>query len=79
MEWQRRERLTIARDPLLRGDRIVNIADLSVDLGFTTAKSFSLHYMSYFGEKPEETFHRNYLLRSDFRKYLQTATQNYAS
>lgn len=79
MEWQRRERLTIARERLLRGDRIVNIADLSVDLGFTTAKSFSLHYMSYFGEKPEETFHRNYLLRSDFGKYLQPATQNYAS
>jgi AraC-like DNA-binding protein len=78
MEWQRRERLTIARERLLNGDRIVNIARLSNDLGFTSAKSFSLHYTRQFGEKPDETFHRNYLLRSGFRSYLQATTRNYA-
>jgi hypothetical protein len=56
MEWQRRERLTIARDRLLRGDRVVNITDLSVDLEFMAAKSFSLHYMRHFGETPKKPF-----------------------
>jgi len=79
MEWQRRERLTIARERLLNGDRIVNIAPLSADLGFPRSKIFSLHYTRQFGEKPDETFHKNYLLRSSFRNYLQPTTRIFAS
>lgn len=71
MEWQRQERLRIARERLLGGDKVINIAQLSADLGFASPKSFLLHYRKRFGENPEDTLHSRYLLHSAFRDYFE--------
>lgn len=79
MEWQRRERLAIARKRLLNGDKFVSIEQLSADSGFMNAKSFSLHYRRQFHERPEETLWNRHRLRSGFRNYLQSSAVPYAS
>lgn len=79
MEWQRRERLEIARKRLLNGDKVISIAQLSTDTGFMNAKSFSAHYRRQFHERPDETLWNRHVLRSGFRNYLQASAIPYAS
>lgn len=78
MEWQRQERLSIARERLRGGEKVISIAQLSADLGFTSAKSFLLHYKKRYGENPEDTLHNRYLLRSAFRNYLRSSNIEHA-
>jgi AraC-like DNA-binding protein len=55
MEWQRNEKLIIARDRIVRGESNINITALSYDLGFSKPSSFSAYYRQRFGESPRET------------------------
>lgn len=55
MEWQRNEKLLIARDRIIRGESNINITALSYDLGFSKPSSFSAYYRQRFGESPRET------------------------
>jgi AraC-like DNA-binding protein len=55
IEWQRRERLYVARERLLREGGDVGILALSLDLGFSSPSRFAAYYKSLFGESPMET------------------------
>jgi AraC-like DNA-binding protein len=55
MEWQRRDRLRIARERLLnyRGD--LSISEVAEQVGFASASRFSSYYKDIYGELPSET------------------------
>ena len=55
-EWQRNEHLIKARELLLDSNNNQTIKDISQQLGFTSAASFSRFYLKRFGELPTVTF-----------------------
>jgi len=59
MEWQKQERLHIARERLLRGADDLTVTQLSFELGFSTPSSFTEHYRRLFAETPTSTMLRS--------------------
>lgn len=55
MEWQRQERLRVARAYLLNGQGPATISELSHQLGFSSPSNFISYYYRQFGETPAET------------------------
>ncbi|QGM98372.1 helix-turn-helix domain-containing protein [Methylocystis parvus] len=55
MEWQRRERLYVARERLSREAENIGVLELSLDLGFSSPSRFAAYYKGLFGESPKET------------------------
>lgn len=55
MEWQKRERLRVARQMLTRGSAELSVADLAFQLGFSSASRFTAFYREMFGETPKAT------------------------
>lgn len=58
IEWQRRERLFVARDRLNREAENISVLELSLDLGFSSPSRFAAYYKNLFGESPKETKRR---------------------
>lgn len=55
MEWQKRERLRVARQMLTGGSAEPSVADLAFQLGFSSASRFTAFYREMFGETPKAT------------------------
>lgn len=58
MEWQKHQKLAIARQKIMESDINTNITTLSYDLGFTKPSSFAAYYRRLFGERPSDTRQR---------------------
>ena len=58
-EWQRRERLNLAQERLLRAERPLSIKALGFDMGFASSSAFIAHYRRQFGETPRTTILRS--------------------
>lgn len=59
MQWQRRERLLLAHEALVRSEPDgINIAELGYELGFASPSSFADFYRRQFGETPGATLRR---------------------
>ena len=54
-QWQRRERLTMARDQLAMAGPEVSITDLAHAMGFASSAAFAAQYKRRFGETPSQT------------------------
>jgi AraC-like DNA-binding protein len=57
-EWQRRERLNLAQERLLRAEGPLSIKALGFDMGFASPSAFIAHYRRQFGETPRATILR---------------------
>ena len=55
MEWQRRERMQLARSRLLQAAPGQTITDLAYAMGFSSSAAFAAQYRRYFGEAPSQT------------------------
>lgn len=58
MEWQKHQKLAIARQKIIEGNINANLTTLSYDLGFAKPSSFAAYYRRLFGERPSETRQR---------------------
>lgn len=58
MEWQKRERLRVARQILSNRAENANIADLAFRLGFSSPSRFAAFYREMYGEAPGQTLQR---------------------
>jgi transcriptional regulator GlxA family with amidase domain len=57
--YLRLQRMQLARDALMRGDRtIVTVSRIAADFGFTEFGRFSVNYRALFGEAPSATLSR---------------------
>lgn len=55
MEWQRRERIQLARYRLVYAPPGQTITELAYAMGFASSAAFAAQYKRYFGETPSET------------------------
>jgi hypothetical protein len=55
MEWQRRERLQMARSRLQFSATDETITDVAYAMGFSSSAAFATQYRRYFGETPSQT------------------------
>lgn len=55
IEWQRRDRLRIAHERLLKARPGLAISELAEQLGFSSASRFTNYYKQVYGELPSET------------------------
>jgi len=58
IEWQRRDRLRIAREALLNHRNDLSISEVAEQLGFASASRFSGYYKEIYGELPSKTRHK---------------------
>lgn len=58
MEWQRRERMQLARRRVLFPAPGETITDIAYAMGFSSSAAFTTQYRRYFGETPSEARHR---------------------
>lgn len=59
IEWQRRDRLRIAREKLLNNRGDLSISEVAEQLGFASASRFSGYYKDIYGELPSETHYKS--------------------
>jgi AraC-like DNA-binding protein len=56
MEWQRRERIRLARNRLMFAAPGETITQIAYAMGFASSAAFAAQYRRYFGETPSQTF-----------------------
>jgi len=55
MEWQRRERMVMARTRLMQAAPTETITEVAHSMGFSSSSAFATLYKRYLGELPSET------------------------